>query len=194
MEPPTASPRRRAPTERTEQLLDAAERVLLAQGLASTTVSDIADAAGVAKGTLYLYFPSKDAVMAALRARYLIRFSAAVNPAVASGRAGAATRLDRFVDGLFEFSGAHQALHHLLFHEAGYSETDALAGGRAVLTTVLSDGVASGAFDVRDVPTAAGFLLHGLHGLLVDAMASPPLTRPRIQQVARDLARRSVGA
>jgi AcrR family transcriptional regulator len=48
---------------RRTQILEAARERFLAGGLKATTVSQIATAAGVAKGTVYLYFPSKDAVL-----------------------------------------------------------------------------------------------------------------------------------
>lgn len=40
-------------------LLDAAYRLFLEKGFAQTTIADIAEAAGVAKGTFYLYFTDK---------------------------------------------------------------------------------------------------------------------------------------
>ena len=48
-------------------ILVAARRVLARRGLRGTTVGDIAREAEVAVGTLYLYFPSKSAVFAALQ-------------------------------------------------------------------------------------------------------------------------------
>jgi AcrR family transcriptional regulator len=70
-------PRRQSPDVRREQILDAAQRVLLERGLRATTVADVVDAAGVAKGTMYLYFRSKDELLAGLRARYLDDYSRA---------------------------------------------------------------------------------------------------------------------
>lgn len=192
MNGPSRGPRRRPPEERREQLLDAAESVLLRQGLGASTIADVAEAAGVAKGTLYLYFESKDALLADLRTRYLARFAQAVDASVGSLRASPGTRLDRFVDGLFEFSAANQSLHHLLFHEAGFSEQDAFAGARSIIEQVIADGAAAGSFAVRDPAIAAGFLFHGLHGLLVDAMHGEPTERTRYMAAARELARRSV--
>jgi hypothetical protein len=96
------------------------------------------------------------------------------------------------VDGLFEFSVVNQALHHLLFHEAGFSEDDALSGARSILERVLADGITSGVFDPSDPAISAGFLLHGLHGLLVDAMHAGEGQRERYTSAARELARRSV--
>ena len=45
---------------RRDQILTAAHAVFASRGFRQATVGDIADAAGIAKGTLYLYFKSKD--------------------------------------------------------------------------------------------------------------------------------------
>jgi AcrR family transcriptional regulator len=55
-----------AKAARREEILAAARRVVAARGLRGTTIADIADEAGIALGTIYLYFPSKEAVFAAL--------------------------------------------------------------------------------------------------------------------------------
>jgi AcrR family transcriptional regulator len=52
--------RRRAPDERPHQILDAALAVFGEQGLAGARLEDIAKRAGIAKGTIYLYFPNKE--------------------------------------------------------------------------------------------------------------------------------------
>lgn len=44
---------------RCSEILEAARAVFAGKGFDNATVDDIAEAAGVAKGTLYLYFPSK---------------------------------------------------------------------------------------------------------------------------------------
>ena len=44
---------------RCSEILDAARKVFARRGFGGATVDEIAEAAGVAKGTLYLYFPSK---------------------------------------------------------------------------------------------------------------------------------------
>jgi AcrR family transcriptional regulator len=51
---------------RTREILDAARRVLLGRGPETATMEEIAATAGVAKGTVYLYFPSKDELIQAL--------------------------------------------------------------------------------------------------------------------------------
>lgn len=57
-----------------EAMVVAAERVLAEQGAAGLTTNRIADVAGVSIGTLYQYFPNKEAVAAALIDRYVAQF------------------------------------------------------------------------------------------------------------------------
>jgi TetR/AcrR family fatty acid metabolism transcriptional regulator len=71
-----ALPRSRRPPERAgaparggdkrERILDAAVRVFARKGFHATRVSEVAKAAGVADGTIYLYFESKDHLLVSL--------------------------------------------------------------------------------------------------------------------------------
>lgn len=51
---------RRNPGERPQQILRAAFEVFGEAGVPNTTLDEIADRAGVSKGTIYLYFPNKE--------------------------------------------------------------------------------------------------------------------------------------
>jgi AcrR family transcriptional regulator len=64
----TPRPRRwrRRPDERPQQILDAAFRVFGKHGLHQATLDDVAREAGITKGTIYLYFPSKAGLFAAM--------------------------------------------------------------------------------------------------------------------------------
>ena len=53
-----------------ETLLEAAARVFVKEGYARATTNRIATAAGVSVGSLYQYFPSKDAIAVELLRRY----------------------------------------------------------------------------------------------------------------------------
>jgi len=53
---------RRIPQNRFDELVDAATEVFIARGYRLTQMSDVAEAVGVAKGTLYGYVESKDAL------------------------------------------------------------------------------------------------------------------------------------
>ncbi len=54
--------RRRAPDERPHQILEAALEIFGEHGLVGARLEDIARRAGIAKGTIYLYFPNKEAL------------------------------------------------------------------------------------------------------------------------------------
>lgn len=53
-----------------ETILDATARVLVEQGFSGTTTNRIADRAGISVGSLYQYFPSREALVAAVAQRY----------------------------------------------------------------------------------------------------------------------------
>lgn len=50
-------------SERREQLLAIAARLIASRGYSATTVRDIADEAGILSGSLYHHFPSKEAIL-----------------------------------------------------------------------------------------------------------------------------------
>jgi AcrR family transcriptional regulator len=73
--------------ERRNEILDAAERLFAERPDGLPSMEELAVAAGVAKGTLYLYFPSKEEVLVELHERFLndffdrLRAALAANPA-----------------------------------------------------------------------------------------------------------------
>lgn len=56
----------KAPEVRRREIVDAALQLFATKGYASTTVNDILDAVGIAKGTFYHHFTSKEEVMRAV--------------------------------------------------------------------------------------------------------------------------------
>ncbi len=54
------APRQRRKEARPQELLDAALALFVEKGFAATRTDEVAQRAGVAKGTLYLYYPSKE--------------------------------------------------------------------------------------------------------------------------------------
>jgi len=73
-----------AKAARRDEILAAARRVVAARGLRGTTIADIADEAGIALGTIYLYFSSKEAVFAALSQQLHGLIAAAMSAATGS--------------------------------------------------------------------------------------------------------------
>src|SRR5262249_16785460 len=61
--------------ERETQILDAAAAVIVRIGYDKSTMSDIADEAGVSRGTVYLYFKGKDELFEALVYREYMQYA-----------------------------------------------------------------------------------------------------------------------
>jgi AcrR family transcriptional regulator len=108
-------------TIRREQILDAATQAFCRGGYHGTSVDDVIRAAGIARGTFYLYFDSKHAVFAALVDRMLRVFLESSGP---SGAADMTSVQDarRILRGhyraLLDALHRHRELCRLLFEEA----------------------------------------------------------------------------
>jgi TetR/AcrR family acrAB operon transcriptional repressor len=66
-------PRPDVSEERTQQILEAAVTAFVQLGMANTRMEDIAQAAGLSKGTIYLYFKSKEELIFAILDSFLAR-------------------------------------------------------------------------------------------------------------------------
>ncbi len=60
--------------EKIEAIFAVAFRLFGTRGFSETKMSDIAEEAGIAKGTIYLYFPSKEELFTAMTKREFTRF------------------------------------------------------------------------------------------------------------------------
>ena len=64
--------------ERKQELLDAVEKLYLKHPDRMPNVSEVADQAGLAKGTVYLYFPTKEDMLLELHQRHVTHFFTAL--------------------------------------------------------------------------------------------------------------------
>lgn len=146
--------RRSMPVEhRRRHILAAALDVFAKQGFAQARLDDVARQAGIAKGTVYLYFPTKEALFEAL-------IRSAVDPVLARVE-GAATQaelpFDAFLDKLFEafrsevLGTERKLVLQLLLREgaqfpevAEFYHREVLSRGLALMRTVAARAVARG--------------------------------------------------
>ena len=119
------SPRKEATQRRAQQtveaILEAAAQVLTERGYAAGTTNHIAERAGVSIGSLYQYFPNKDAILVALVERHLADANALLLPLferATSAPRGLEPLLREFVEATISFHTRNPALHRLLFEEA----------------------------------------------------------------------------
>jgi AcrR family transcriptional regulator len=116
--------RERGKTERRERLYEAALELFRSQGYEATTVADITRRAGVAKGTFFNYFPTKDAVLRYMGAREVGRLGAA---SLAGGGTSSLARLKRLLAALARSLEQDRDLVCLIFRR-GISVAELLAG------------------------------------------------------------------
>src|SRR5436853_3044541 len=105
-------------------LLKAAAQVFARRGYAGATTNHIAERAGVSIGSLYEYFPSKDAILVALLEHH-VHEGEAVLARAAAEIAGAPLSLAAMVrhlaKAMVELHGNERDLHRVLFEEAPLS-------------------------------------------------------------------------
>ncbi|HQR03854.1 MAG: TetR/AcrR family transcriptional regulator [Proteobacteria bacterium] len=154
--------RRRRKDARPGELLAAALALFVEKGFAATRLEDIAARAGVSKGTLYLYFDSKEALFEAVIREGILPVLAMGESLLAGFRGSAAELLRQLLDTWWRKVGSTDlgGIAKLIVSEAAnfpavahYYRDAVIARGRALLRTALQRGIANGEF--RALPLEA---------------------------------------
>lgn len=156
---PTAAssrpPRRRRKAERPAELLSAALTVFAGRGFAAARVDDIARLAGVSKGTVFLYFESKEALFRAVIETAVLPHLAAGEALLAQDSEGPEALMRELFAGYRRVLGDPQlsAIPKLVMAEAGnfpeiaaYYHQQVVVRGRALFAGIHRRGVARGIF------------------------------------------------
>ena len=104
-----------------EVVLKAAAQVFARRGYAGATTNHIAERAGVSVGSLYEYFPSKDALLVALMEAHVHEGEAVLQRAaaeIAGASLSLAEIIRHLVRAMVELHGRDRELHRVLFEEA----------------------------------------------------------------------------
>jgi len=167
MQPVTAprSLKEKQRQEREELILQAAEEVLTEKGYYDTSVDEIASRVGIAKGTVYLHFPSKEDLVIAILERNAQKLVDIVEATVASGSTNR-EKLESIL--LVVYSGFFDPrISHLMqlpyfvvnsselrrvFVEKKGCMRDKWDRMEALIASILEDGKAAGEFD-KTLPT-----------------------------------------
>ncbi len=127
---PRKSPIQRRSKATVDAVLSAAAQVFEARGYASGTTNRIAERAGVSIGTLYQYFPSKEAIAASLLERHVADTEHRLHKWVKemrSGRRGLHAALHNYVTTMLEMHASRPRLQHILLEETPLPERVHLA-------------------------------------------------------------------
>ena len=177
------SPRTKPAEVRLDELMDAAQALFISKGFETTTVSEIVRDAGVAKGTFYHYFSSKNDILDALRDRYTQQFIARIQRAIDSCsplddierlRAWCQAGIDGYLDSM--------PLHDALYHDHHY----ATRGNKdrdlvlAQIVNMLESGVRNGAWYIENPSLTAIVMYHGMHGAVDSMAAASPQDSPAL--------------
>jgi AcrR family transcriptional regulator len=173
--------------ERREEMLRVASEVFAATGYHAARMDDIAAAANVAKGTLYLYFDDKRAIFSELIDGLSARLSAAIIRVDTEGDVAAQVKHNiRAVLGVLV---EQPELMRMLFDQASgvdkefRKKMDSFYRAlKHLLATSLEDGQALGIVRAGDAELYASLTIGALREILVEA-ASRPSGRTREQVV-----------
>lgn len=118
---PRKQPRQRRSRATVEAILSAATQVFRRHGYAAGTTDRIAERAGVSVGSLYQYFPNKDALLVVLAERHVDEGFARIREMLRDAldsKPPLETLLRRFVEGMIALHDHEPELHRVLFEEA----------------------------------------------------------------------------
>jgi len=170
-----------------QRLLDAAAETFAEHGYHGTRIDSISQRAGVAKGTIYNYFPSKVVVLETLVAEacLLADDAALATPEHAPTRA----RLEAFVEANLRWARRRRSLAVLFAREllAGDAEIRRLIRRAAApcvqkLAAIIQDGIDRGEVRSDGAPEALAFTFISLANMLLLQSFDPAGAWPRVRE------------
>lgn len=180
-------PRQERGERRIAGILDAADRVFASVGYEAATTNAIAREAGASVGSLYQFFPDKEAILLALAARYREELHAIHDRVFTeeTARLPLAEMYDLVVETLAAFYRAHPGCRPMLF---GSASVPALATAAATLHQECVSRVdAMMAHGMPEIPPARRRLLANLNVTVLKALlplAESPDPRVRAEVLA----------
>ena len=160
--------RQRRKEARPSELIAAALDLFVKRGYAATKLDDVAASAGVSKGTLYLYFSSKEALFKAVIQQGILPVLDQGEEMLMQHQGDASSLLQAMLKRWWELVGAtHLAgIPKLMISEAGnfpevaqFYYENVIVRGRALIRQVLERGIAAKQFRVSDIESTIDIIL-----------------------------------
>lgn len=155
--------RERRKEARPGELLDAALALFVEKGFAATKAEEVAARAGVSKGTLFLYFESKEDLFKAVIRKNITHLFPAWNEAFTQFKGSSADMLRYAMNSWWENIGSTPAsgIPKLVMSEAQnfpeiatFYQEEVILPGHALIRKILVRGIDSGEFRLLDVDHA----------------------------------------
>ncbi|MET9428545.1 TetR/AcrR family transcriptional regulator [Streptomyces sp. NPDC003036] len=181
---------------RRAEILESGLAVFGALGFDEATVEDITRRAGIAKGTFYLYFDSKDHVLGALWQRSVDALLVRAEAILGDGAPWWDT-LDRLLAGIIDHALEHTVLRRIVYRSANARALRICRASDerviAVLAAFVTRGAQDGAFRTTHPHWAGRMLYRAIDALLRDQISAPapadaqPLVRSVLESAHRTL-------
>lgn len=167
--PQDASSRwQRRKDERPEEILDAALHLFSEKGFSATRMQDVANAAGISKGTLYLYFSNKEAIFYHVVQQRITPQLDQVESMVNASTGSQADLLKQLINGwwLGVACSSLSAIPKIITAEAGnfpelarYFTLNVVTRSRKLFSRVIERGMQRGEFRQYDADTVARLVI-----------------------------------
>lgn len=161
-----------------DKILDTSLQLFMKKGFDATSISDILSKTGIARGTLYYHFESKEAIMDAIIERLLDQVLKKIEIVLGNPRLSQSEKFIAFFSSinLTQLTGDEEIVEYFnqpqnaLFHEK--SNQLLIEKLSPVLTQLIIEGIETGLFDTPYPAETAELILVGITGF-VDSKDSP---------------------
>jgi AcrR family transcriptional regulator len=176
---------------RRDEILDAAQRLILSSGYERLTVQDILDCLQISKGAFYHYFDSKPAVIEALTRRLVGDSERALAPIVGDPAMGAVEKLQAFFGEIIRWKSERQDLFVAMlpvwyapdnFAFRLLVDRESAKRLAPLVSAIIRQGVDEGRFATA-YPDQAGTIVFAIIQALQDAMAQRLIAAPRVKEM-----------
>lgn len=161
------------------EILDAAEAVIAEHGVAKASIVAIAARAGVAVGTLYNYFPDRDAIVAALFRERRAQIAPAIRAALTATHGDFEQRLGQFLEHVLLAMDQHRRFVKVAVETDARPPPDGKKSSRPTLTELhacftelLAAGVVEDVIDPATAELAAPMMVAAFKGVIAHQLAA----------------------
>ncbi len=180
-----------SPEERRREIVLAAQKLFNGKGIKATSVSDIVKAVGVAQGTFYWYFKSKDDVINAVAQEYAREYFASQIEIAKIPGLSALEKMHRIWDDSLKKYADNISLTNYLHSENNQDMHAQLVKENMgflfpLMNDIISQGNEEGVFQIQDVEETTLIFIAGLQGvhLLFDSSLNQAQFENRIKLIS----------
>lgn len=187
---PRKKPRQQRSQDTVECILDATARVLCSTGYDRASTNRVALAAGVSVGSLYQYFPSKEALVAALVERHVEQMTSLVTGKLAEvSTAPLDVAVRTMIDSMFAAHAVDPRLHKVLIEQVPrIGKLERVVGVEREVEVLVAIFLAARKDEIRRSQLeAAAFVVCNVVEAVTHAAVLAELKEPRRSEVAVEL-------